>query len=149
MTPSARWSNASASCRIEWRPSRLLACALCLLGVLGALSALASEMPGALAWPVAAAALAWALSLARAEVVRPARVLTWPATGAPLLDGVPLQTVRLRWRGPLAFLHWRSEDGRTGRLAWWPDTLDPAARRELRLAAERHAVSRRAAGMRG
>jgi toxin CptA len=41
----------------------------------------------------------------------------------------------LQWRGPLAFLRWRDSDGRMHRLAWWPDVLPVAARRELRLAA--------------
>ena len=59
MRNSPRWSNGSVNCRLEWRPSRLLQAVLILLGVLGAVSVLASELPRPWAWPVAVAALAW------------------------------------------------------------------------------------------
>ena len=59
MRNSPRWSNGSVNCRLEWRPSRLLQAVLILLGVLGAVSVLASEMPRSWAWPIAVAALAW------------------------------------------------------------------------------------------
>jgi toxin CptA len=51
-----------------------------------------------------------------------------------VLDDVPLERVRLRWRGSLAFFQARDATGRTHRLAWWPDTLDATGRRALRLA---------------
>ena len=41
--------------------------------------------------------------------------------------------VRVAWRGALAFLSWQDGAGRDRRLALWPDVLDPATRRELRL----------------
>jgi len=109
--------------------------ALCLLGALAALSVLASEMPRAVAWPLAAAALAWGLwSAVRNHRAAPRR-LCWVAGRAPEIDGVAAAGAVLHWRGPLAFLRWRDGDGRTRRMAWWPDTLPAAARRELRLAA--------------
>jgi toxin CptA len=118
--------------------------ALRLLGVLGALSVLASDLPRPLAWPPAAAALAWGLYRARAEAARPACTLVWPSASAPALDGTPLRDARLHWRGPLAFLRWRDADGRSRCLGWWPDTLAASARRELRLAAEAAAAAARA-----
>ncbi|MEE7566640.1 hypothetical protein HH297_09445, partial [Xanthomonas sp. Kuri4-3] len=54
----------------------------------------------------------------------------------------PVAAFRVEWRGPLAQLSWR--DGRRReRLLFWPDTLPPAQRRELRLAAGAHAISSR------
>ena len=62
-------------------------------------------------------------------------MLVWPMDGAPCLDGVELRDVRLQSRGPLAFLQWRSDQGRIERLSWWGDTLSAHERRELTLAA--------------
>lgn len=137
MRNSPRWSNGSVNCRLEWRPSRLLQGLLILLGVLAAASVLASEMPRAFAWPVAVAALGRGAWQARREG-RSARLAFWfPGSGrAPAVDGKPMLEVRLDWRGPLAFLHWRERAGGRWRHAtWWPDTLPAARRRELRLAA--------------
>ena len=53
MPNSRHWSNASAPCRLEWRPSRLLAWGLRGLGVLGGVSLLACELPLILAVPAA------------------------------------------------------------------------------------------------
>ena len=55
----------------------------------------------------------------------------------------------LHWRGPLAFMRFRGSDGGIRHLGWWPDTLDARARRELRLALDRQAASRRALRMAG
>jgi toxin CptA len=51
------------------------------------------------------------------------------------VDGQRVDKPELRWHGPLAFLSWQAQDGARFRLAFWPDTLDAPARRELRLAA--------------
>lgn len=138
MPHSTRSSSASAPCRLEWRPSRCVIGALLVLGVFGAISILASGMPVRLAWPGAVLALVWGAWLAWREAHRPARQLTWPADDAPVtLDGEALQLPELRWRGSLAFLSWHDDSGRhrSRYLSWWPDTLPPPARRELRLAA--------------
>lgn len=135
MPTSPPSSSASATCRCDWRPSRQLTVALRLLGALAALSVLASEMPRPVAWPLAAAALGWGIwSAWRYRRAAPRR-LCWVAGRAPEIDGIAVTGAVLHWRGPLAFLRWRDADGRTRRLAWWPDTLPAAARRELRLAA--------------
>jgi toxin CptA len=129
-----RSSNACAPCRLDWRPSRWVIGAVRALGVAAASSILASEMPRGMAVPVAALALWRGLQLAAREARRPARALVWSTNQPPRLDGELMQDARLTWRGPLAFLEWRSTDGRIQRLAWWPDTLRADARRELKLA---------------
>ena len=137
MRNSPRWSNGSVNCRLEWRPSRLLQAVLILLGVLGAVSVLASEMPRSWAWPIAVAALAWGGWQARSEGRRPRRAVWFPGNDRlPIVDGTPMQDAHVLWRGPLAFLRWREGAGRRWRhAAWWPDTLPAQQRRELRLAA--------------
>ncbi|MGY1529574.1 hypothetical protein [Luteimonas sp. A649] len=138
MTPGSKpWSNASAPCRIEWRPSRCLTAALLLLALLTPVAVLASELPRAVAWPLAAAALLHGLYLARREGRRARRSLLFTADGRLLVDDVEASGVQLGWRGPLAFLTWHDPDGRRHRLAWWPDTLPSRWRRELRLAVDR------------
>jgi toxin CptA len=133
-TPSTRWSSASGPFHIEWRPSRWLLAALLALTVLAPLAVLASEMPRVAAWPLAGLALAQGLLQCRREWRRPRRLATLQGGRRVLLDGVALDDAKVAWRGPIAVLAWR--DGRRQRrLAWWPDTLPPARRRELRLAA--------------
>ncbi|UKE74893.1 hypothetical protein [Xanthomonas graminis] len=136
-------SPPSAPCRLEWRPSRWLLAALALLSVLAPLSILGSDMPRACAWPAAALAVLYAAWLLRREARREPRALLLPAQGsvAASVDGQPVAALQVDWRGPLAFVRWRDADGRAGRLAWWPDTLPPPARRELRLAAQARAAS--------
>ena len=137
MRNSPRWSNGSVNCRLEWRPSRLLQALLILLGVLGAISVLASEMPRLFAWPAAIVALGYGGWRAHREGRRPWLAFWFPGNDrAPTVDGEPMREARLQWRGPLAFLRWRTHDGgRWRHVAWWPDTLPAAQRRELRLAA--------------
>ena len=135
MTKSRRWSNASAPCRLEWRPSRVLATALAVLGLLAAIAVIASELPWVVSVPLALAAFLYGIRLARRELLRPACSLVIPmGEGAATMDGQPVRNLQLRWRGPLAFLQWRDADGRRRYLQGWPDNLDPDARRELRLA---------------
>ena len=140
--PSMPWCSGSAPCRIDWRPSRCLLAALLLLTVLAPLAVLASEMPRAAAWLLAAAAVAHGLWLARREWRRPSRSLLFTGDGRLLVDGDEVGDASLQWRGPLAFLSWRDAGGRRGRLTWWPDTLLPRWRRELRLAVGRLPTAR-------
>jgi toxin CptA len=135
MSHSVYSSSASAPCRIDWRPSRWLAGALVAIGILAALSVLESEIPRIPAWPIAVLAILDGFHLSRVSLRSLPRTLVWPIGGAPLLDGMTLYEPQLHWRGPMAFLRWRDEAGRMRRLAWWPDTLPSAARRELRVAA--------------
>jgi toxin CptA len=143
MTSSSNaWCNASAPCRIDWRPSRWLLAALLLLTLLAPLAVLASELPRASAWLLAAAAAVQGLHLARREWRRPPRTLRFTTDGRLLVDDVAASHVQVQWRGPLAFLSWRDAGGCHGSLAWWPDTLPPHRRRELRLAVDRLPAAR-------
>lgn len=108
--------------------------ALCLLSALAPFAVLASEMPRMAAWPLACVAALAGLRLALHEVRKPPRHFEIPVgQGRAMLDGTPLVEAMLSWRGRLAFLRWRDEAGRRGRLSWWPDTLPPAQRRVLKL----------------
>jgi len=147
MPNSATSSRHCAPCRIEWRPSRLLAGVLALLGVLGGLSAVASEAPGWLAVTLALASPAAGTALAGRELRRPNLQLVWAPDRGLAVDGRRVQDPVLLWRGPLAFLEWNDHTGRRRRVSWWPDTLDAAARRELRLAAIAASTSRHAPSM--
>lgn len=119
-----------------------------LLGLLAAVALLASEMPRTWAWPLAVVALGYAGWLARREARKPAQAWFWPGTDLPAtIDGAVARDVEVAWRGPLAFVRWRDADGRVRRRSWWPDTLPPARRRELRLAAPSAQASPAAASM--
>ena len=134
--------------RIEWRPSRWLLTAILVLGVLAALSILASEMPRILAWPLALAALAHGARLFRRERRRTPQSFVLRGEATPVLvDGVAVEGFELQWRGPLAFARWRDRQGRRQRRTWWPDTLPAARRRELRLAAPVPRAARGGASM--
>ncbi len=121
--------------------------ALLALGAFAAISVVISEMPRSFAWPLALVAAGYGTWLARRESHRPPHQLVWPIDGSPLLDGLALHDAHLHWRGPLAFLRWRDGEGHLQHLAWWPDTLPPRSRRELRLAAASSVGTRPAASM--
>ncbi|KRD39546.1 hypothetical protein ASE35_04155 [Lysobacter sp. Root916] len=133
MPNSTRSSNASAPCRLEWRPSRGLACALVAIGLLAAGAVLSSELPAPGSLPLAAGAALYGAWLARRELRSAPQQLVVSAD-AVSLDGAPLDQPALQWRGPLAFLRYRDGCGRLRYRIWWPDTLDSTGRRELRLA---------------
>ncbi|WP_240635323.1 hypothetical protein [Lysobacter enzymogenes] len=126
-------AESSPGC-VDWRPSRLLAAGLVLIGLLGGCAVVASECPPRLASPPAMLAAGWGAALARRELRRPPRRLRLAGARA-WLDDAPIAQARLYWRGPLARLEFRDAQGRRGRLLWWPDSLDAHGRRELRLAA--------------
>lgn len=150
MSKSRRSSNASAPCRFDWRPSRRLTSTLCALALLAPLSLFVSDLPPALAWPCALLAAGCGAAEARRYAAQLPRVLCIPAgAGEARCDGIRMDALCVRWRGPLAFLHWRGSDGRLHRLAFWPDTLDAAGRRELRLAMQRREAAAGAASVAG
>ena len=147
--PNCRPSSpGSAPCRLEWRPSRWLQVALWVLAALAPLAVLGSELPQVLAWPLALAVAARGLALAWREAGRAPCLLvlgaggTEPGASHDTLDGRVLVRCEVAWRGPLAFVHAVDDAGRHQRLAWWPDTLPAARRRELRLAAAARGASR-------
>lgn len=134
MSTSHRSSSVSASCRLEWRPSRLIAHWLAALAVLAPICLLASAMPRGLAWPLALVVCVFALRERRAYRKLKPLHLHVRAEGPLQVEGAAHARWRLRWRGPFAFIEWKDEAGRRQALAFWPDTLDAATRRELKLA---------------
>ena len=121
--------------RIDWRPSAWLVWSMPVLGLLAGISLLWSDLPPWLAWPGAVLALACGIRLWRRERRRPDLGFVFRGGASPLVDGEPADGFALQWRGPLAFARWRDARGRARSCAWWPDTLPPPQRRELRLAA--------------
>src|SRR5690606_11489051 len=94
------------------------------------------------AWLLGSAALVHGLWLGDREWRRPGRSLLFTADGRLLVDDREVRGMQLHWRGPLAFMLFEDADGRRQRLAWWPDTLPPPRRRELRLPADRLPAAR-------
>ncbi len=153
MPRSSRSSSSCATCRFEWKPSRWLLAALMLLPLLAALSLIASSLPRAIAWPLAAVVLALGAWRWRHEARQPLREILLKGVAGDAhdgagaggegsaslhveIDGVEVEGWQLHWRGPLAFASFRLH-GRREYLSWWPDTLPASQRRELRLAAAR------------
>ena len=132
MPMSNAWSSASPNLRLEVWPSRWLAASLVTVGVLGACGLFLSDLP----WPAAAVAavavVAWALTLARRTLRRPAMHFAFRGDGRVSVDEHPVDDVGLEWRGPLTCIQWR-EAKRRRYFVGWPDRIDAAARRELRL----------------
>ena len=127
-------SPTSAPCRFEWRPSRCLQAGLLVLVALMPVSVALSDIEGLAAWLVAAAAMAWGAWSLHRERGRPVRALVVPVGDVPAtVDGEAVQDLDVRWQGPLVRVAWHQQ-GRRGELLFWPDTLPPAQRRELRLA---------------
>lgn len=136
MTNSSSWSNASAACRLEWRPSPAFAWLVRIAGGLAALAPLNSQLGWGAALPLAAAALAWSMRLATSLASAPPLALVLPhdALRPARVDGGQAAALTLAWRGPLVVL--RGVDARGGRFArvGLPDCIDACMRRELRLA---------------
>lgn len=124
-----------------------MAAACMLLGVIGALSLSLSDMPAWLAWPVGGGSIVRGMQLAYRELARPASRLTLLPNSPATIDDVAVRALRIEWRGPLAFVHWRDAEGRTHRRVATPDVLPAALRRELRLAWSAHSTARRAAAV--
>ena len=136
MSHSHHSSNTSVSCRLEWKPSRWVIGAVLILAVLATVSLLTSEMPRLVAWPLVIVVVVHTGFLVRRYRCLPRKEFVFPGNDlAVMLDGQSIDDVAVQWRGPLAFIRWRDRTGRQQRLSWWPDTLPPASRRELRLAA--------------
>jgi toxin CptA len=121
---------------------------LLAIGLLCALAVTATELPWLLSMPVALTAAGYGSWLARSELHRPTRCLVIPMNEtAATIDDEPMADLELQWRGPLVFLRWRDANGRRQRLQGWPDMLDAASRRELRLAMAVHAPTRSSRSM--
>ncbi|WP_259149277.1 hypothetical protein [Xanthomonas sp. 3793] len=142
MSPTPHSSPISAPCRLEWRPSRGLVCALSLLAVLALCAIWRSGMP---AWLAVVLSIVASASVGRSHwrlLRSPVRQLVVPWGESPAsIDGTQVQNLQIAWRGPIAVVAWTGPDARRERLHFWPDTLLAAQRRELRLAAQAHAIS--------
>lgn len=110
-----------------------------LLGVLGAISVFLSAAPTPLRWILAVLAMAEGVRLARREGARAPVALRFAVDGSlrvgPDHAALRYAEVRVRVQGRTAWLRARDGQGRSLRLAWWPDTLAGGAGRVLRLAA--------------
>ncbi|MEA9797024.1 hypothetical protein VDG07_17100 [Xanthomonas campestris pv. raphani] len=137
-------SPISAPCRLDWRPSCGLACALNLITVAALWAIWRSGVPVWLAVGLSAyAAVIGARTiwlLLRSSVRR--LVVPWTDAAASV-DGERVDALEVMWRGPMAVVSWAHPGGRRVRLHFWPDTLPAAQRRELRLAAQARAISSR------
>jgi len=131
------WSKSSATCRLEWRPSRQERASLAVLALLAALSLLQCDLPAVWAWPAAVTAIGFGGLRLRQSRRRPTHeFLIAPDLSACRLDGQPLSQLDLRWRGPLLFVRWKRPTQRRWRhIVFWPDILPASKRRELRLLA--------------
>lgn len=133
-------SNASLHCRLEWRPSRWRSVALLILGVLAIGSLWLSALPW---WGFLIASvvlIAYLFVVIRNDVRRASVQLAWAGGAAPVMviranQEEECMFVALHARGGLVVLTLKDGDGRKQRWVWWPDTLDAAGRRALRLAA--------------
>jgi toxin CptA len=125
-------SSTSRPLRIELAASRALATSLMAIGAMGAAGLGLTDMPPVLALVLAVPVVAWSFVLASREWRRPTVSLVLAGDGRVRVDGVLVDAFRLEWQGVLAVLQWRTADRRHRRVAW-PDVLDAAARRELRL----------------
>lgn len=131
-------SRPSSTCRIDWRPSRLLVSALITLGALAVISLWLSALPLLIKIPLAMLALGYSLFLAGREARRRNFSVDLSSDGTTLLmvfadRSVQLLAPRVTVRGPLACVSGVGQDGRTRRLLWCPDSLPVQSRRALRL----------------
>ena len=105
--------------------------------MLAAVSVALSDLPFACKPPLALAAFAYGLWLARREWRRPPRTLEIDAGGQLLMRSggfaSPVASPRLSLRGVVATLSWRDGKGRRESVVWCHDTLPLASRRALRL----------------
>ncbi len=142
MPSPPRSSPGSAPCRLEWRPSRWQCGAQLLMTALAPWALYRTAVPDGWHGPAAVLAVAWGLAQAWRYWHAPTRSIVIPPDDAPAqVDGEPVQDLQLSDRGVLLQVAWRCRGRRYWRL-FWPDTLSPAQRRELRLAVRTHCISR-------
>ncbi len=118
----------------------MLCIALLVLGGLAAVSLWLSALSQWISVPASLLALGYGVWLSRREFRREPFVLVWRGGDSEAVLNFAGRTQswsapQVQLRGPLASLSASDEQGRRRRVHWWPDTLPPAARRALRLAA--------------
>ena len=102
------------------------------LGVVGAAGLFLSDLPTWMALIASPVCVVWGLVLARNERRRAPQRLVLRADGTAWLDDGAIEALQVDWQGPIAAFAWL-RDGRRERCVTWPDVLDAATRRELRL----------------
>jgi toxin CptA len=132
-------SDAFSPCRLEWRPSRWLPAALCVLAVAAIAALWMSSLPLLASGIGSAFVLAYASWLLRRESHRPFCMLSWPGGDADWqveCEGrvESWRHVDASVRGGIAVLTLVDANGKPRRYIWWPDILDARSRRALRLA---------------
>lgn len=132
MTTSSSSSTASPPLRLELGPSRLLASALFLMGIVAAAGLVLSNMQAWVAAVVAPCLVGWGALLARRELRRAPMLVLLRGDGTAAVDGAAVERFSLDWQGVLARLEWTYAGRRVHRVGW-PDVLDASTRRELRL----------------
>ena len=138
-------SDASSPCRLEWRRSRWLLVALCVLAVAATNALWLSALPLIACGIGSALAIVFVGWLLHREAHRPDCVLSWPGGDAPWqveCDGrnESLRHVCASFRGGLVVLTLADAGNKRRRYVWWPDTLDARGRRALRLAMRVEAI---------
>jgi toxin CptA len=125
--------------RLAWRPSHWLPASLCLLAIAAVAAAWLSALPQPTCMVLSVLVPAYAGWLIVRERKRPACVLVpseheagWNVESQGRVES--LRQVGASFRGRLVVLTLADDDGRRRRFVWWPDTLDAAGRRTLRLA---------------
>ncbi|MBS0194875.1 MAG: hypothetical protein JSR34_11610 [Proteobacteria bacterium] len=137
---SANFPRADAVCRLAWRRSTWMLAALGFLTVLACAALWWSGLPASGRSIGCVAVVAYAAWLLVREARRPPVDLTWAGGDAPWQMTCEDRTRELRHvganlRGGLVVLTLvDTVTGRCERFVWWPDTLDAADRRTLRLA---------------
>ena len=110
----------------------MLAGAVASVGALGIPAWWLSESPRGLAIVAGLAGLAWALWLAWRELARPVVTIVLQPSGSVAVDGMQVDGFDVSWRSVLVGVQWCSSERTVRRLAF-PDAIDAAGRRELRL----------------
>lgn len=140
----------SLPCRLAWRRSPLLLATLVVLAVLAAISPWLSNLPTMWCALVDGAVVAFAAFTLWRQFRRAPVELVWAGGDAPwqvVGDGKSrsMHHVEASLRGPIAALTLaNAASARRQRFVWWPDTLDAAGRRSLRLALASRAAAMRA-----
>ena len=132
-------SDAFSPCRLEWRRSRWLPVALCVIALAAVAGLWLGNLPRSACIASSVLVFVYVAWLLYREMRRRESILTWPGGEAPWqveCDGrtEALRHVGASWRGGLVVLTLAGADNARRRYIWWPDTLDARGRRALRLA---------------
>lgn len=112
------------------------------MGVAAAIALMSCALSRGYAIPAALCILGYSAWRCCKDLQRPAcQLLVPPAPSPVLVDGEQATNVELLERGPLLMLRWKAKS-RSDSCVFWPDILNCAQRRELRLAVRARAVSR-------